>query len=35
MDWHRGESIILDGAWGTLEENEASSVPESKILIPV
>ena len=30
MDWRRAGSIISDKAWGTIEENGASGVLESK-----
>ena len=35
MDWHRGRSIISDGAGGTVEENGASGMLKSKVLVPV
>ena len=34
MDWHRGGYTILDEACEAVDENRASSVPESKVLIP-
>ena len=30
----RGESTISDEAWGAVDENGASSVPESKVSVP-
>ena len=35
MDWHRGRSIISDGAGGTVEENGALGMLKSKVLVPV
>ena len=34
MDWRRGGSIISYGAWGTIEEEGALGVPESKVSVP-
>jgi len=34
MDWHRGGSIISNGAWGTIKEKRASNVSESKMSVP-
>jgi hypothetical protein len=34
MDSHKGGSTILDEAWGVVDENEASGVLESKVLVP-
>jgi hypothetical protein len=33
MDWRGGGSTISDEAWGAVDENGASDVPESKVLI--
>ena len=33
--WRIGGSIILNRAWRTIEENEASGVLESTVLVPV
>jgi len=33
--WRRGKSTILDGVRRTIKENEASGVPESKMLVLV
>jgi hypothetical protein len=35
MDWRRGGSTILGEAWGVVDDNEASGIPESKVSIPV
>jgi hypothetical protein len=34
MDWHRGRSTVSDKAWGTVEENRASSMSENKMSVP-
>jgi hypothetical protein len=34
MDWHRGRFTILNRAKGIVEENEASSMLESKVSLP-
>jgi hypothetical protein len=33
MDWRKGESIISDETWGTVNENVDSGVPESKVSV--
>jgi hypothetical protein len=33
MDWCKGRSTILDTVGGTIEENRASGVRESKVLV--
>jgi len=35
MDWLRSGSTISDKAWGTIDENGASDVPKSKMLVYV
>ena len=35
MDWLRSGSTISNKAWGTVDENGASSVPKSEVLIHV
>jgi len=35
VDWHRGGSTILEEAWGAIDENGASGVPESKLSVSV
>jgi hypothetical protein len=34
VDWRRGESTISEEAWGVVDENGASGVPESKVSVP-
>jgi hypothetical protein len=35
VDWCRGESTISDEVWESVDENEALSVPESEVSVPV
>jgi hypothetical protein len=34
MNWHRGGSTILYGAWRAIKEKRALCVLESKVLVP-